>query len=112
MSAHGRGAALWSDPAAAQDRAPERGERVSRGSQVQQAIIRNLSAVPAYIEQLAARVTAALGGRAHIYTSFTDEVAIELASDQLLAVASILRDDPQLRFEMLMDLSGVDYLDY
>jgi len=27
-------------------------------------------------------------------------------------VAGILRDEPQLRFEMLMDLSGVDYLDY
>jgi NADH-quinone oxidoreductase subunit C len=68
--------------------------------------------VPAYIEELAARVTAALGDRARLYTSLPDEVAIEVAGEQLLAVASILRDDPQLRFELLMDLAGVDYLDY
>jgi NADH-quinone oxidoreductase subunit C len=68
--------------------------------------------VPAYIEQLAARVTAVLGDRARLYTSLPDEVAIEVASDKLLEVAAVLRDDPQLRFELLMDLAGVDYLDY
>jgi NADH-quinone oxidoreductase subunit C len=68
--------------------------------------------VPAYIQQLAARVTAALGDRARLYTSLPDELAIEVASEQLLEVARILRDDPQLRFELLMDLAGVDYLDY
>ncbi len=68
--------------------------------------------MPAYIEELAARVTAALGDRARLYTSLPDEVAIEVDSEHLLAVALILRDDPQLRFEMLMDLAGVDYLDY
>jgi len=68
--------------------------------------------VPAYIEDLAARVTAALGDRACLYTSLPDELAIEVASDKLLEVAGMLRDDPQLRFELLMDLAGVDYLDY
>lgn len=68
--------------------------------------------MPAYIEQLAARVTAALGDRARLYSSLPDEVAIEVAGDKLLEVAAILRDDPQLRFELLMDLAGVDYLDY
>jgi NADH-quinone oxidoreductase subunit C len=68
--------------------------------------------VPAYIEDLAARLTAALGDRVCRYTSLPDEVAIEVASEQLLEVATILRDAPQLRFEMLMDLTGVDYLDY
>jgi NADH-quinone oxidoreductase subunit C len=68
--------------------------------------------VPAYIEQLAARVTAVLSDRARLYTSLPDEVAIEVASDKLLEVAAVLRDDPQLRFELLMDLAGVDYLDY
>jgi NADH-quinone oxidoreductase subunit C len=68
--------------------------------------------VPAYIEDLAARVTAALGDRACRYTSLPDELAIEVASDKLLEVAGMLRDDPQLRFELLMDLAGVDYLDY
>jgi NADH-quinone oxidoreductase subunit C len=68
--------------------------------------------VPAYIEDLAARITAALGQRARRYSSLPDEVAIEVAGEQLLEVATILRDDPQLRFELLMDLAGVDYLDY
>ena len=31
---------------------------------------------------------------------------------RLLAVAALLRDEPQLRFEQLMDLCGVDYLSY
>ena len=68
--------------------------------------------MPAYIKELAARLTAALGDRARLYTSLPDEVAIEVAGDKLLEVAAILRDDPQLRFEQLMDLAGVDYLDY
>ena len=68
--------------------------------------------VPAYIEELAGRVTAALGDRARRYGSLPDELAIEVAGGQLLEVAGILRDDPQLRFEQLMDLAGVDYLDF
>jgi NADH-quinone oxidoreductase subunit C len=68
--------------------------------------------VPAYIEDLAARLTAALGERVRRYSSLPDEVAIEVGGEQLLEVARILRDDPQLRFELLMDLAGVDYLDY
>ncbi len=68
--------------------------------------------MPAYIEDLAVRVTAVLGERVRRYGSLADEFAIEVASEHLLEVAGILRDEPQLRFEMLMDLSGVDYLDY
>jgi len=68
--------------------------------------------VPAYIQDLGARVTTALGDRVRLYKSLPDELAIEVAGDRLLEVALILRDDPQLRFELLMDLAGVDYLDY
>jgi NADH-quinone oxidoreductase subunit C len=68
--------------------------------------------VPAYIEDLAARLKAALGDGFHPYKSAPDELAIEVAGDRLLEVALLLRDDPQLRFELLMDLAGVDYLDY
>jgi NADH-quinone oxidoreductase subunit C len=68
--------------------------------------------MPAYIDQLAARLTAVLGERARRYPSLPDEVAIDVDSEQLLEVAGILRDEPQLRFEMLMDLTAVDYLDY
>jgi NADH-quinone oxidoreductase subunit C len=68
--------------------------------------------VPAHIDELAAQIERALGSRVHRYTSLPHELAIEVPPAELLAVARILRDDPELRFEMLMDLSGVDYLDY
>ena len=53
--------------------------------------------MPAYIEELAARVSAVLGDRVRRYGSMPDEVAIEVASEHLLEVAGILRDEPQLR---------------
>jgi NADH-quinone oxidoreductase subunit C len=68
--------------------------------------------VPAYIEELAARVQALLGDRVRPYPVLADEFAIEVHAADLLDVARILRDEPQLRFEMLMDLCGADYLDY
>ena len=37
---------------------------------------------------------------------------IEVDPASVLEVARVLRDDPQLRFEQLIDLCGVDYLDY
>ena len=40
------------------------------------------------------------------------DVAFEVSPDQLLAVCQELRDDPELRFEQLIDLSGVDYLEF
>ena len=68
--------------------------------------------MPAYIEELAARVQALLGDRVRPYPVLADEFAIEVHAADLLDVARILRDEPQLRFEMLMDLCGADYLDY
>ena len=64
------------------------------------------------IEQLAACIQAQLGERAHRYASLADELAIEVGSGELLEVARTLRDHPELSFEMLVDLAGVDYLDY
>src|ERR1700722_16816782 len=68
--------------------------------------------MPAYIEELAGRVEAVLGTRARRCPSPDVELAIEVEASQLLEVARTLRDEPQLRFEMLMDLAGIDYLDY
>ena len=68
--------------------------------------------MPAYIDELATRIEQALGARARRYASLPAELGIEVASADLLEVARTLRDDPGLRFEMLMDLAGVDYLDY
>jgi NADH-quinone oxidoreductase subunit C len=70
------------------------------------------SEVPAFIEDLSARIGAVLGERVRVYPSLPDEFSIEVEAAGLLEVARVLRDDPQLSFEMLIDLSGVDYLDY
>jgi NADH-quinone oxidoreductase subunit C len=68
--------------------------------------------VPAHIEDLSARIRAVLGERARPYASLPDEFAVEVDAASLVDVARTLRDDPQLRFEQLIDLAGVDYLDY
>ena len=53
-----------------------------------------------------------LGGRARALSSLAGEVAVEVPSTELLDVSRLLRDDPALRFETLIDLAGVDYLEY
>jgi NADH-quinone oxidoreductase subunit C len=68
--------------------------------------------VPAFIDDLSARIGAVLGERARVYPSLPDELSIEVDAVHLIEAARTLRDDPQLSFEMLIDLSGVDYLDY
>jgi len=68
--------------------------------------------VPVYIDELATRIGTVLGERVRRYGAPANEFAIEVAARDLLEVARVLRDDPQLRFEMLIDLAGVDYLDY
>ena len=68
--------------------------------------------MPAFIDDLGARVKAVLGERVRAYAAPADEYAIEVDHSLYLEVARTLRDDPQLRFEILIDLCGVDYLDY
>jgi NADH-quinone oxidoreductase subunit C len=41
-----------------------------------------------------------------------DETTIEVAPDALLEVCRTLRDDPEFRFEQLVDVSGIDYLGF
>lgn len=40
------------------------------------------------------------------------EITLECAAENLLEVCQILRDDPHFRFEILMDVCGVDYSEY
>jgi NADH-quinone oxidoreductase subunit C len=40
------------------------------------------------------------------------EVTIEVAGDDLIEVATALRDEPAFSFEILLDVSGVDYANY
>ena len=41
-----------------------------------------------------------------------DEMTIEVPADKLLQICSVLRDDKELAFDCLMDVCGVDYLEY
>jgi len=41
-----------------------------------------------------------------------NEVTVELSSNKLLEFAMILRDEPAFQFDVLIDVCGVDYLDY
>jgi NADH-quinone oxidoreductase subunit C len=64
------------------------------------------------IEALALKVEAALPGSVRRLPALAHELAYETDAAQLLAVCRTLREQQALRFEMLMDLAGVDYLHY
>ncbi|MBV6417309.1 MAG: NADH-quinone oxidoreductase chain 5 [Steroidobacteraceae bacterium] len=64
------------------------------------------------IEALARNVDAQLAGRVRRVPALADELALEVEPAELLAVAQVLRDAPGLQFDTLIDVCGVDYLDY
>ena len=64
------------------------------------------------ISGLAQKVDAHLAGRVRRVPALADEIAYEVEPGELLDVCRTLRDAPDLKFEMLMDLAGVDYLEY
>lgn len=64
------------------------------------------------LEQLLTSLQASLGDRIAKHTVALDEVTIECQPADYLAVCQILRDDVTLKFEQLIDLSGVDYQAY
>jgi NADH-quinone oxidoreductase subunit C len=64
------------------------------------------------IEALTGKVDAQLKGSVRRLPSLAHELAYEVEAGSLLTVCRTLRDAEELRFEMLMDLAGVDYLDY
>jgi len=61
---------------------------------------------------LVAALQAACGDKLAEVTVALDEVTIVVRPGELLATAATLRDAPELRFEQLTDLCGVDYRDY
>lgn len=65
-----------------------------------------------HIEALAATVDAHLAGGVRRVAALPYEIAYEVEPGALLEVCRTLRDAPELKFEMLMDLAGVDYLEY
>jgi NADH-quinone oxidoreductase subunit C len=64
------------------------------------------------IEALAALLQTRCGDRVHRYGHATDALAIEVPAAELLTVARTLHDDPELCFEELIDVAGVDFLGY
>jgi len=64
------------------------------------------------ISVLAQKVDAHLAGGVRRVRALADEIAYEVEPSALLEVCRALRDAPELKFEMLMDLAGVDYLEY
>ena len=64
------------------------------------------------IETTAGNLASRFGERAVRIAALPGEIAVEVAPADLVAVCKELRDAPGLAFEQLIDLSGIDYLDY
>ena len=64
------------------------------------------------LDTLQAAVTAQLGARAKKLERAFGELTLTVAAADYLDVATTLRDHPELKFEQLVDLCGVDYSSY
>jgi NADH-quinone oxidoreductase subunit C len=67
---------------------------------------------PTRLESLASAVAAALPGKLLPQANHCGELTYEVAADSLLQAAAVLRDAADLKFEMCMDVCGVDYLEH
>ena len=63
-------------------------------------------------ETLASRVSARFAEQLKPLASLPREVGYEVEAANLPGVCRVLRDDPEFGFSLLIDLAGVDYLDY
>src|SRR5215831_20439084 len=61
---------------------------------------------------LAAAVEAKLGSKLERLPTSTGELGYRVDAELLIEVCRTLRDEPELKFEMLMDVCGVDYQAY
>lgn len=64
------------------------------------------------IDKTAALITERLGTAIVAQTIDRGELTLVLERTELLAAATVLRDDPDLAFRQMSDLSGIDYLSY
>jgi len=69
-------------------------------------------AEPTRLESLGHAVARALPDQLRSVANHTGELTYEVAAEGLLEAALVLRDDPELKFEMCMDVCGVDYLEH
>ena len=63
-------------------------------------------------QPLLSALESALGEHAQRCTDRLGELTLEVSASRWNQTALLLRDDPALRFDTLIDLCGVDYLDY
>jgi NADH-quinone oxidoreductase subunit C len=68
--------------------------------------------IPDRLDELAAAITRICGDGLTALPAHAGQLTYELAGDRLLEVAGMLRDAADLKFEMCIDVCGVDYLDY
>lgn len=66
----------------------------------------------ARLQKLVEEIRQALGNSLAGLTERLGEITIEVKAADYLAACQTLRDAPDLRFEQLIDLCGVDYADY
>lgn len=66
----------------------------------------------AFLQGLASSLQKALGGRILTLTERLDELTLVVRDKDWLDAAQILRDHPELRFEQLSDVCGMDYSEY
>jgi len=64
------------------------------------------------LEQTAESLSARFGEELTRVASRCGELTFEVPAARLRELCTALRDDPQWRFEQLIDLTGVDYLEY
>ena len=64
------------------------------------------------LDTLQAALQSALGPSILLLVRERGEITLTVAADRYSAVAGLLRDDPSLQFEQLIDLCGVDYSEY
>jgi NADH-quinone oxidoreductase subunit C len=69
-------------------------------------------AVRPRLERLGALVEEAFPGKLVRTANHTGELTYEVAPNDLVEVATMLRDHPGLEFQMCMDVCGVDYLQH
>jgi len=71
-----------------------------------------MTAMSEKIEHLSQILAEKLGDRILRSVSACGEITVVVAAKDYLSVAAGLRDDPELHFEQLVDLTGIDYSDY